>query len=152
MFWLVACSCKESYNKMQLYWISMYVWTCILTPYIHVAYILSHATACHVQLVLGNYTNLQLHVSHATEFQLHATVAKPKKFNSDCHIVLRIACHSYEIVCMAIHALFIDQNVIVDIWQNQLHVVHMSSINTLLFLGAQVIRRTKLKIWTHGLP
>ncbi len=37
-----------------------------------------HATACHVQLVLGNYTNLQLHVSHATEFQLHATVAKPK--------------------------------------------------------------------------
>jgi hypothetical protein len=56
----------------------MYVWTCILTPYIHVAYVLSHATACHVQLVLGNCTNLQLHVSHAIEFQLHATVAKPK--------------------------------------------------------------------------
>jgi hypothetical protein len=70
----------------------------------------------------------------------------------NCHIVLRIACHSYEIVCMAIHALFIDQNVIVDLWQNQLHVVHMSNINTLLFLGAQVIRGAKLKIWTHGLP
>ncbi len=31
-----------------------------------------------MQLVLGNCTNLQLHVSHATKFQLHATVAKPK--------------------------------------------------------------------------
>jgi len=28
----------------------------------------SHAIECHVQLVLYNYTNLQLHVSHATEF------------------------------------------------------------------------------------
>ncbi len=44
---------------------------------------MSHATACHVQLVLGNYTNLQLHVSHATEFQLHATVAKPKISSSE---------------------------------------------------------------------
>ncbi len=65
-------------HNMQLYWIGMYVWTCILTPYIHVAYVLLHATACHVQPVLGKCTNLQLHVSHATKFQLHATVAKPK--------------------------------------------------------------------------
>jgi len=40
----------------------------ILTPYIHVAYVVSHVTECHVQLVLGKYTNLQLHVSHATKF------------------------------------------------------------------------------------
>jgi hypothetical protein len=39
---------------------------------------MSHAIACPMQLVLCNYTNLQLHVSHATEFQLHATVAKLK--------------------------------------------------------------------------
>jgi hypothetical protein len=39
---------------------------------------MSHATACHVQLVLGNCTNLQLHVSHATEIQLQTTVARPK--------------------------------------------------------------------------
>jgi hypothetical protein len=36
--------------------------------YIYVAYLVSHATKCHVQLVLCNYTNVQLHVSHATEF------------------------------------------------------------------------------------
>jgi hypothetical protein len=41
-----------------------------------------------VQLVLGNSTNLQLHVSHATEFQLHAIVAKPKISNSDTNDVL----------------------------------------------------------------
>jgi hypothetical protein len=35
---------------------------------VFVAYVVSHATECHVQLVLGNYTNLQLHVLHATEF------------------------------------------------------------------------------------
>jgi len=29
---------------------------------------LQHVIKCHVQLVLGNYTNLQLHVSHAIEF------------------------------------------------------------------------------------
>jgi hypothetical protein len=46
----------------------MYGCACILKPYIHVAYVVLHATECHVQLVLGNYTNLQLHVSHATEF------------------------------------------------------------------------------------
>jgi hypothetical protein len=40
----------------------------LLTSYINVAYIVSHATECHVQLVLCNYTNLQLHASHATEF------------------------------------------------------------------------------------
>jgi hypothetical protein len=40
----------------------------IWTPYINVAYIVSHVTECHVQLVLCNYTNLQLHVSHAIEF------------------------------------------------------------------------------------
>ncbi len=28
---------------------------------------MSHATKCHVQLVLGNYTNLQLHVLHEIE-------------------------------------------------------------------------------------
>ncbi len=39
---------------------------------------MSHAIACLMQLVLCNYTNLQLHVSHATEFQLHATIVKPK--------------------------------------------------------------------------
>ncbi len=42
--------------------------TCILTPYIHVAYVVSHVTKCYAQLVLGNYTNLQLHVLHAIEF------------------------------------------------------------------------------------
>jgi hypothetical protein len=46
-----------------------------------------------VQLVLGNCTNLQLHVSHAIEFQLHvshaiefqlhATVGKPKISSTD---------------------------------------------------------------------
>jgi hypothetical protein len=35
-------------------------------------------TYCHVQLVLRNYTNLQLHVLHVIEFQLQMTVAKPK--------------------------------------------------------------------------
>jgi hypothetical protein len=49
-----------------------------MSTYLHVAYVLSHATECHVQLVLCNYTNLQLHVSHATEFQLQTTIAKPK--------------------------------------------------------------------------
>jgi hypothetical protein len=50
-------------HKVQLHWISMYGWTCIVAPYIHVAYIVSHATECFVQLVLCNYTNLQLHVA-----------------------------------------------------------------------------------------
>jgi hypothetical protein len=31
-----------------------------------------------MQLVLGNYTNLQLHVSHGTKFYLQMIVAKPK--------------------------------------------------------------------------
>ncbi len=39
---------------------------------------MSHATACHVQLILGNCINLYLHVSHPTEFQSQMTVAKPK--------------------------------------------------------------------------
>ncbi len=43
---------------------------------------MSHATGCHVQFVLCNYTNLQLHVSHAIEFQLQKTVAKPKIFSN----------------------------------------------------------------------
>jgi len=46
----------------------MYGLICILTPYIYVTYVVLHATKCHVPLVLQNYTNLQLHVSHATEF------------------------------------------------------------------------------------
>jgi len=36
-----------------------------------------------MQLVLCNYANLQLHVSHATENQLHVTVAKWKISSSD---------------------------------------------------------------------
>jgi hypothetical protein len=40
----------------------------VLTLYIHVAYVVSHATKCHVQLVLNNYMNLQLHVSHVIKF------------------------------------------------------------------------------------
>ncbi len=45
---------------------------------------MSHATACHVQLVLGNCTILHLHVSHATEFQLQMIDAKPKISSSGC--------------------------------------------------------------------
>jgi hypothetical protein len=37
---------------------------------------LSDATAILLQLVLGNWANLQLQVLHATENQLHKTVAK----------------------------------------------------------------------------
>jgi len=37
---------------------------------------LSHATANFMQLVLSNWANFQLHVSHATENQLHKIVAK----------------------------------------------------------------------------
>jgi hypothetical protein len=33
--------------------------------------------------VMCNYTNLQLHVSHATEFELQMTVAKLKISNSE---------------------------------------------------------------------
>jgi hypothetical protein len=40
----------------------------ILTLYIHVTYIMLHVTECHVQLVLGKYTNLQLHVLHVAKF------------------------------------------------------------------------------------
>ncbi len=39
-------------------------------------YELSDATAILLQLVLGNWANFQLQVSHATENQLHKTVAK----------------------------------------------------------------------------
>jgi hypothetical protein len=65
-------------HKVQLHWICMYVWTCILTPYIHVAYVMSRATGCRVQLVLCNYTNLQLHVSHAIEFSCKQQLQNPK--------------------------------------------------------------------------
>jgi hypothetical protein len=45
-------------HKVQLH-LDWYVWmNRYLTPYIHVAYIVSHAIECHVQLVLNNYTNL----------------------------------------------------------------------------------------------
>jgi hypothetical protein len=42
-----------------------------------------HATKCRVQFVLCNYINLQLHVSHVTEFYLQTTIAKPKISSSD---------------------------------------------------------------------
>ncbi len=42
-----------------------------------------------MQLVLCNYTNLQLHVSHATEFQLQTTVAKPKISSSAIQTTLQ---------------------------------------------------------------
>jgi hypothetical protein len=44
------------------------VYTCIIR--------LSHATANFMQLVVCNWANFQLHVSHATGNQLHKTVAK----------------------------------------------------------------------------
>jgi len=75
---------KRVATRCNYIWISMYGWTCILTSYIHVAYVVSHAIECHVQLILCNYTNLQFHVLHATEFQLQATVAKPKISSSGC--------------------------------------------------------------------
>jgi len=53
----------------------------------------------------------------------------------DCHIVLKITCHSYETLCMVIRAFFTYHNVIADIWQDQLCVIHMSAINNLLFPG-----------------
>jgi hypothetical protein len=37
---------------------------------------LSHATANFMQLLVRNWANFQLHVSHATGNQLHKTVAK----------------------------------------------------------------------------
>jgi hypothetical protein len=66
--------------------------------------------------------------------------------------VLRIAYHSYETLNMAIRAFFIDHNVIVDLSQDQLCVVHMSTINSLLFLGVQMIGGAQRKIWTHEEP
>jgi hypothetical protein len=36
-----------------------------------------------MQLVLGNYTNLWLHVLHATKFWLQTTITKPNISNSD---------------------------------------------------------------------
>ncbi len=90
---------RELHIKYNYIWISTYRWTCIWALYIHVAYVLSHATECHVQFVLCNYTNLQLHVSHATEFQLQTTVAKPKIFSCDTYCLYRvcylISCWSY---------------------------------------------------------
>jgi hypothetical protein len=44
------------------------VYTCIIR--------LSHVTANFMQLVVRNWANFQLHVSHATGNQLHKTVAK----------------------------------------------------------------------------
>jgi hypothetical protein len=75
---------------MQLYWIGMYVWTCILTPYIHVVYVLLHAIACHVQLVLGNYINLQL----------HATIAKPKISSS---VIIYRGSYRCKNICKVFH-------------------------------------------------
>jgi hypothetical protein len=57
----------DLYVSMNMY-INIVYTCCILTLYIHVVYVVSHATECHVQLVLCNYTNLQLHVSHVTKF------------------------------------------------------------------------------------
>jgi len=45
-------------------------------PYILVIYGLLDAIAILMQFVLRNWANLQLQVSHATENQLHKTVAK----------------------------------------------------------------------------
>jgi hypothetical protein len=36
-----------------------------------------------MQLILGNYTNLWLHVSHATKFWLQTTIVKQKNSSSD---------------------------------------------------------------------
>ncbi len=44
---------------------------------------MSHALECHVQLVLCYYTNLQLHVLHATEFLLQTTIVKPYISSND---------------------------------------------------------------------
>ncbi len=44
---------------------------------------MSHATKFHVQLVLGNYTNLQFHVCHATKFLLQMIVTKPKNCTNE---------------------------------------------------------------------
>ncbi len=44
---------------------------------------LSHATAIFMQLVVRNWANFQLHVSHATENQFHKTVAKCQISSSD---------------------------------------------------------------------
>jgi len=52
---------------------------------------LSHATANFMQLVLGNWANFQLHVSHATENQLHKTVAKCQISSSETESMHRIA-------------------------------------------------------------
>jgi hypothetical protein len=51
-------------------------WNRITQPYILVIYGLSDATAILLQLVLGNWANFQLQVSHAIENQLHKTIAK----------------------------------------------------------------------------
>ncbi len=51
-------------------------WNHITQPYILVVYGLSDATVIFLQLVLGNWANLQLQVSVAIENQLHKTVAK----------------------------------------------------------------------------
>jgi hypothetical protein len=55
---LISCIVRRIAHKVQLH-LDWYV--CMkmyITPYIHVAYVMSHATKCHVQLVLCNYTNL----------------------------------------------------------------------------------------------
>ncbi len=43
------------------------------------------ATTILLQLVLGNWANLQLQVSHVTKNQLHKTVAKWQIFSSGCN-------------------------------------------------------------------
>ncbi len=74
------------------------VYTCCIRT---VAYVLWHAIECHVQLVLCNYTNLQLHVSHVTEFQLQTIVAKPKISSSDMLLMfLFIGHYKLHHICM----------------------------------------------------
>jgi hypothetical protein len=51
-------------------------WNRITQLYILVIYGLSDATTILLQLVLSNWANFQLQVSHATKNQLHKTVAK----------------------------------------------------------------------------
>ncbi len=58
-----------------------------------------HATEYHVQLILCNYTNLQLHVSHATEFYLQKTGGKPKISSSEfCKSFKKIYDNVYNIL------------------------------------------------------
>jgi hypothetical protein len=68
---LISCIvvARKVTHKVQLHldlYVCMNMYINII--YIYVAYIVLHAIECHVQLVLCNYTNLQLHVLHAIKF------------------------------------------------------------------------------------